>query len=131
MDGGIAVTYIAGKGLAKMGGGDMGAFCVWTLTGFVKNGDTTGVITSTTQISKPHEIKIYPNPTHSQININTGQKTGASILEIYDLRGRLMVTKTFERDLILDVSKWQSGIFFAIIKNEDGAVLHREKVIVE
>ena len=123
--------YAHGLGLVTTGTQGLYSSTI-SLIGYIKNGDTTGVtITGVPSIKKFFEIKIYPNPTHNLINITTEKLNGTSILELYDLRGRLIVTKTFERDLSFDVSTYQQGIYFAIIKTEDGAVLAREKVVIQ
>ncbi len=101
------------------------------LVGYIIDGIPHGDTTSVSEIDYSKFIQIFPNPTNNLINITTEQINGISILEMYDLRGRLIEKQTFERDLTFDVSTYQNGIYFAIIKNEVGAVLHREKVVIQ
>jgi len=104
------------------------------LIGYIKaNGESWGdtTYTSVNELDYSNLISIYPNPTNNLINITTEKINGTSILEMYDLRGQLITTKTFERDLTLDVSQWSSGVYFAIIKDADGVVLHREKIVIK
>jgi len=101
------------------------------LLGYIKNGDTTGIVNSVPPILVDGLFNIYPNPTNTTINITTEKLNGISVLEMYDLQGRLITTNNFESKLILDVSEWSSGVYFAVIKDTDGAILHREKLIIQ
>jgi len=102
-----------------------------SLIGYIKDGVPHGDTTSISEIEFSNLIKIYPNPTNNIININTEKINGITVLEMYDLRGQLITTNTFESKITLDVSQWSNGVYFAIIKDADGAVLHREKIIIQ
>ena len=102
-----------------------------TLIGYIVDGVPHGDTTSVAEIDYSQLIHFYPNPTNDFLNITTEKINGISVLEMYDLRGRLITTKTFESDLILDVSQRSNGVYFVVIKDANGGVLHREKVVIQ
>jgi hypothetical protein len=101
------------------------------LAGYIINGIPIGDTTSVNEIDYSKLIKIFPNPANNIINITTEKINGISVLEMYDLQGRLIATKNFNSKLTVDVSGWSSGVYFTVIKDADGAVLHREKIVVQ
>ena len=101
------------------------------LVGCIIDGIPHGDTTSVSEIDYSKLIKIFPNPTNHLINITTEKVSGVSILEMYDLRGRLIITRNFENNLKLDVHHYKSGIYFLVIKDKQDLVMHREKVIIQ
>ena len=69
-------------------------------------------------------IALYPNPTHSILNIQT-DKTIEEV-SIIDISGRTTNVKLSENNTI-DVSNLSSGIYFIVIKTTEG--FYREKFI--
>lgn len=66
---------------------------------------------------------VYPNPSNSNITISYElAKSSTGILTIYDLNGNevenLKIDKTF-KNVFIDVSKFQNGIYLYTIKNEN------------
>ena len=73
-------------------------------------------------------IKIYPNPTHSVININ-GDFNIQSI-QLYDIQGRLLLTNLgISNEAVLDISEKSNGIYFVKITSDKGIKV--EKIIKE
>ncbi len=73
-----------------------------------------------------NEIKVFPNPTNSTININ-GNNTIKTI-ELYDNQGRVLVTKEVNANQTnLDISGYTNGVYFVKITTDAGIKL--EKVI--
>ena len=73
-------------------------------------------------------IKIYPNPTHSVININ-GDFNIQSI-QLYDIQGRLLQTNLgISNEAVLDISDKSNGIYFVKITSDKGIKV--EKIIKE
>jgi hypothetical protein len=86
---------------------------------------------STVKINPEQFIHIYPNPTKNQLTIATEKLNGKIHFELMDLQGRIVNTGDFEQQITTDVSGFSNGIYFVILKNQEGAILHREKVIVQ
>jgi hypothetical protein len=86
---------------------------------------------STVEINPEQFIHIYPNPTKNQLTIATEKLNGKIHFELMDLQGRIVNTGDFEQQITTDVSGFSNGIYFVILKNQEGAILHREKVIVQ
>jgi hypothetical protein len=74
-------------------------------------------------------IKIYPNPATSKINIlYNPEKLQRSTLIISDIQGKAILQKALNDDKI-DVSDFPNGIYFLQILNEN-KVVFREKVVI-
>lgn len=94
---------------------------------------TNDAETTFAQLSNPiHEfdntVKIYPNPTHSIINIES--QFNIELIQLYDIQGRLletiMETATATK---LDISGKSNGIYFVKIKTDKGSKV--EKIMKE
>lgn len=76
-----------------------------------------------------NKLTIYPNPVQSILNIET---TGNPIekVKIYDINGRLISEfKNIENPTAIDLSRLESGIYFAEISNRDDTTI--KKIIKE
>lgn len=88
----------------------------------LKKYDSTNVST----IEDPEQIvdrnmllKIYPNPTNSTVNIETGIQ-GQYSMELLNLNGQLLMkTVLTVRSHQLDLSSYQKGIYFIAIRSKD------------
>ena len=71
-------------------------------------------------------IRIYPNPTSSQLTIESGQLTIDKI-EIFDVMGRLQIAESRKqnREMIVDISHLPTGIYFLKIKTKIGIVTQK------
>ncbi|MFN5705386.1 MAG: T9SS type A sorting domain-containing protein [bacterium] len=57
------------------------------------------------------EYKIYPNPTEGIINIEALIKTKSSIVKIYSVQGKLILTKEFKDNGIIDINDFSKGVY--------------------
>ncbi len=74
-------------------------------------------------------VKIYPNPTSNQLNVDLGGISNASVT-IYNTFGALVYSEELkESKNILDVSDLKSGLYVIEVKHEDSRIT--EKLIVE
>lgn len=72
-------------------------------------------------LDSQNEILISPNPSSEYINVTTGGSVQS--IEIFTLQGKLMGTNTNEigaQSTIIDVSNYQTGIYFVRTLNENG-----------
>jgi hypothetical protein len=69
--------------------------------------NTTGVYTS----NLIDKILVYPNPTESILNIELGENMNM-ILRLFDVCGKLHLEKNIVSYEFIDVSKFESGIYF-------------------
>lgn len=76
-------------------------------------------------------IKIYPNPANELLTIDVNLLPGGKTIEIIDLQGKLMISKTSEEQLIhIELSSLAIGNYFVnVIQN--GTVYTTEKIVVE
>lgn len=66
-------------------------------------------------------LKVYPNPTTSQLTIETGGLNSARQLEITDVLGKLLLQKQLLNNTeTISVANFQSGIYFVKVKNQTG-----------
>jgi hypothetical protein len=95
-------------------------------------GDVTQVITVVSNCAMGNEefgineIKVFPNPTNSTININGN--SSIKTIELYDIQGRVLVTKEVNANQTnLDISGYTNGVYFVKITTDNGVKM--EKVI--
>ena len=93
-------------------------------------------MTGLTEVDQPlDQLKLYPNPSDSQINIDydlEGKKKG--VLEIYNMEGQLIEQKNlgdFFDKVMLDVSEYTSGTYIVKIQTDNGEVLSEQFIKVE
>jgi len=88
------------------------------------NSESEDFCASFTSISdvKTEEIRVYPNPTNSEISFNSTETINS--IEIYDVSGRLVesITLNINGNIVLDVSSLSSGSYFLMALKENGAV---------
>jgi len=73
-----------------------------------------------------NDVKVYPNPSSEVFFIDSPENIVG--LQLYDIQGREVYSST-ENTTSIDVSTFQSGIYFLRIQGEKGAI--SKKVIVE
>lgn len=81
---------------------------------------------STTSISSPTnlaEIKIFPNPANNILNVLA---IGEFKVEIYSVIGAKMTQSNLQQ---IDISNFEAGVYFVVVKNEYGATIKSEKII--
>ena len=89
-------------------------------TNYITNylADTTTVIKNIK--SGDDLFALYPNPASTGFYINTGSTTSTP-LSIYDINGRMMLTKqVFDKELI-SISSFKKGIYIVKIQTESGS----------
>jgi uncharacterized protein YlxP (DUF503 family) len=71
-------------------------------------------------------VNIFPNPANGELNLELNENIGDYNVTIMDGQGRTVLnTNGNERNLSLDVSKLESGMYFVIIRSSDNCVLKR------
>jgi surface protein len=66
-----------------------------------------------------NNIKIYPNPTNNIINIEGLNKNENNTIQIFDVQGKLVITKTINEKGTIDLSELNKGVY--VIKIGDVA----------
>jgi endonuclease I len=85
----------------------------------IYNPTSTGILSK----AELQNIKIYPNPVLSNITIDAPNKY---IVEIYTVIGERIVVSKIKQ---IDASHWKSGVYFVVIKNENGQTVKSDKII--
>lgn len=93
-------------------------------------------MTGLTEVEQPlDQLKLYPNPSDSQITIDynlNGNESG--VLEIYSMEGKLVEKKqlgSFFNKVMLDISGFSAGTYMVNILTEDGDKLSERFIKVE
>ena len=60
---------------------------------------------------KNSNIKIYPNPTNNIINIEGLNKNENNTIQIFDVQGKLVITKTINEKGTIDLSELNKGVY--------------------
>lgn len=79
--------------------------------------------TSTSTLIKESEIKIYPNPATDILKIEAPENHKT---EFYSIIGEQVLVSTKET---IDISRFDSGIYFVVVKNELGTTIKSFKLI--
>lgn len=72
-------------------------------------------------------INIYPNPTKNILNIVVPDAQALKI-DVYSIDGKLIERKSITKNIIIDVSKYQSGLYFINATNSKGEVFRNKFV---
>jgi hypothetical protein len=100
------------------------------LIGYIKNGDTTGIIiddsilTSTFEVkTRAKPIKLYPNPADDYFIVNNSEIPESSILSVYTTSGVLVksiqLSKTTQNQRI-EIQDLKPGIYIVVLRNNQG-----------
>jgi hypothetical protein len=81
------------------------------------------VSTNLDQVSEGSIISVYPNPTNGILNI---ELEGYFTTDVYNVLGDKILTKVESN---LDLSSYQNGVYFVLVKDKSGKLLKYEKVI--
>jgi len=101
-----------------------GSFNGWSPTwSFVV--DRQGTSTAIEEdVSLDEEMRLFPNPASSQINLlATWDRTGDALLEVFDITGRRVVSKTIHSSagsqaIHIAISSWQQGMYLVRFTTE-------------
>ncbi|MBE7441191.1 MAG: T9SS type A sorting domain-containing protein [Flavobacteriales bacterium] len=69
-------------------------------------------------------FSVYPNPTKGIVNIGSQQQ----FVEVYSIDGKLLLQDFTNQ---INIGNYQSGMYFLIIKDQEGNQLYKEKIIKE
>lgn len=75
------------------------------------------------------KVTIYPNPTKNLLNIVLADAENLKI-DVYAVDGKLIEQKTMNKTTTIDISKYQSGLYFINATNSKGEV-YRNKFVKE
>ncbi len=103
----------------------------------VFNGNTTafnnlmGCLATNIVENKPDNtsINVYPNPATNTFTIDYSGLQGQALVNIYDLTGRMVMSKVMENKITMDASSLKAGIYNINITNAEG-VVNKRLVIV-
>ncbi len=70
-------------------------------------------------------INIFPNPTDGIVNYNITNSTGEVLLQVFDLKGKLLYNKNINKsDGTLNISKFPSGIYLFKLADNSNSTSH-------
>lgn len=98
----------------------------WILKSYIVNEDAT--IGNEENLFSKENITVYPNPTNGNVMVNTN-KTEPVTLFVYNIQGKLCLTKESFKSGILETSILQKGIYLLVIKNKEGLVFNEKLVL--
>lgn len=72
-------------------------------------------------------IEVYPNPSEGYFQIDLGQVYASIEMEVYDDRGRLVLSKAYQEQqtLELDLSQMADATYLIMLKSEQGSAMLR------
>lgn len=75
-------------------------------------------------------VSIYPNPSNGVIQISLENNTEITSIELYNATGSLIKKEAFN-DEELSIYQAVPGLYFAVLKDQQGQILGRTKLIIE
>lgn len=78
-----------------------------------------------------NDLVLYPNPTYDNLYFYSSDITLLSLVEIYDITGRLVYAKSIDHDNKLNISSLSSGIYHVVIYTENNHVFKKKIVKLE
>ncbi len=92
-------------------------------TGFAQRADDYGVYVSATLSQNEQSLRssfnIYPNPVRDYLNISLNRgDSSINEMEVYDISGKLVVTKLLASNDVINVSQLKSGLYFLKVKTD-------------
>lgn len=66
-----------------------------------------------------NEVKIYPNPASNFLIIESENEVSAQILDLFGKEIAVLEMKNYQK---IDISNWNSGVYFVQITNSNGAI---------
>ncbi|MBP6334668.1 MAG: T9SS type A sorting domain-containing protein [Bacteroidia bacterium] len=81
--------------------------------------DTTMLINSVRKVEEMQKVEIFPNPSHSKIDIRVPSRFGTVVrTEIFSSTGRLVMSTSDEGSIRLE--NFESGLYFILLTNLTG-----------
>lgn len=74
-------------------------------------------------------VKVYPNPVQSVLNIELNKSLSNKTISIYDIKGKLLITKTSDGNTQIDMKQLTAGTYLIKINDASGKLLYNGKVI--
>ena len=129
----VGRNYAAGLGQVSHGLSSFEQFDGWDIEGYVKEGDTVGVITpddillDVKEISRHQTIKVFPNPAEDILYFKIPKQ---STVQIFNIRGQMVFEKAFtETKNQINVNDFMPGIY--LLKVISGDRVYNQKVVVK
>ncbi len=92
---------------------------------------TLKITTGTASKSLPI-VALFPNPANGILNISIKDHYKEKIVEISDLNGRRLISKTFiKNNASLNIGTLTPGLYIISVKAKDGTLLSRNKFVKE
>jgi hypothetical protein len=73
-------------------------------------------------------ISVYPNPTNGNVMVNTNKTEPVSIF-VYNMQGKLCLTKESFKSGVLETNVLQKGIYLLVIKTNQGLAYNQKLVL--
>ncbi len=98
----------------------------WILKSAVVTKDAT--IGNDENLFSNENIAVYPNPSNGNVMVNTNKTEPVSIF-VYNMLGKLCLTKESFKSGVLETSVLQKGIYLLVIKSKEGLVNNQKLVL--
>jgi hypothetical protein len=92
------------------------------------------IVEEETIVNNKYGITVLPNPANTELNIFFGNNQTISHAKLFDSSGKLLLqinnsTNTLQKTI--DVSKFDSGLYFIVFSDEQNQVLETKKFVVQ
>jgi hypothetical protein len=132
----IGFSFTEGLGMTSYSwAGDLGSSMAIWLTGYIHQGDTIGTvdtdsfILSTEEHAETNVLHLYPNPVQGRIYFNLEHDHVLKSMEILDMGGRVVLSKTGERNASqfnsMSTTGLSAGLYLLRLRTDEGQFLGR------
>ena len=90
---------------------------------------THNATTSIAPMVKLNEMQLQPNPASDNVQISVSALQAGSLLEVYDLTGKVVVQSPAAASTSLDISAWHSGLYFVKLTQPNGNATTQKLVV--
>jgi hypothetical protein len=88
--------------------------------------------TASKSIAASSGVQLFPNPVSSVLNVNTSALKGNLTISVFDQFSKNVITKKVTDKITqLDVKKLAGGMYYMVIKDENGEMVTTEKFVKE
>jgi len=74
-------------------------------------------------------VSMYPNPVRNELKINMGSFTETVQVNVTDMYGRMITTKSFTSATSINTTKLAAGTYLVTVTGKNGMIIKQDKIV--